>query len=262
MVGCSGGRIVALLVLLAGSACNVEKTEGPPDALPAPESSGEEAESYYNQVKWTFYEPITYALSRQLFRRHENIHEVMRFLDVDPGMTVADIGCGLGHFTPSLSRHVGPRGRVFAFDIQQQAVTHLDGRLEDREEFRFQNVRTWVNPVDDARLPPASVDVGLISHMDWYVADELLPENVRFLESVYRGIAPGGRLVVLQHDKNDFTMENIPRHFQAVGFELLRSEHYKRHDSWIYDFRRPEADPEAAAASGTDGDDGPGDAAP
>ena len=37
---------------------------------------------------------------------------------VEDGMTVMDVGCGMGHFSIGMARIVGPRGRVHAADIQ------------------------------------------------------------------------------------------------------------------------------------------------
>ncbi len=39
-----------------------------------------------------------------------------------PGMTVADIGCGLGYFTLAFARMVGREGCVIAADIQQEML--------------------------------------------------------------------------------------------------------------------------------------------
>src|SRR3546814_7654945 len=42
---------------------------------------------------------------------------VMAYAMVTPGMTVADIGAGVGYYTVRLARKVGPDGRVLAQDI-------------------------------------------------------------------------------------------------------------------------------------------------
>ncbi len=47
---------------------------------------------------------------------------------VRPGMTVLDIGCGIGHFTLGLARMVGPGGRVIAVDLQQRALGVVERR--------------------------------------------------------------------------------------------------------------------------------------
>src|ERR1700730_14452892 len=44
--------------------------------------------------------------------------ELVKAMQLTPGMTVADIGTGAGYMLPFLSRAVGPGGRVLAEDIQ------------------------------------------------------------------------------------------------------------------------------------------------
>ncbi len=46
-------------------------------------------------------------------------------LQLKPGDTVADIGAGTGYFTRRLARKVGPAGKVFAVDIQQEMLDLL-----------------------------------------------------------------------------------------------------------------------------------------
>ncbi len=49
---------------------------------------------------------------------------------VREGMSVADIGCGLGYFSLGLARMVKKSGKVFAIDIQQQMLKKLRKRAE------------------------------------------------------------------------------------------------------------------------------------
>lgn len=50
---------------------------------------------------------------------------------VRPGDTVIDATMGNGHDTLFLCRLVGPAGRVYAFDVQAQAVENTKKRLQD-----------------------------------------------------------------------------------------------------------------------------------
>ena len=58
---------------------------------------------------------------------------------VEPGDAVVDATMGNGHDTQTLCEAVGPAGRVYAFDVQEQAVEETKKRLreqalEDRAE--------------------------------------------------------------------------------------------------------------------------------
>ena len=52
------------------------------------------------------------------------IHDPRKILAdyVTKGMTVIDVGCGMGHFTLGLAELVGDAGQVIAVDLQQQML--------------------------------------------------------------------------------------------------------------------------------------------
>jgi SAM-dependent methyltransferase len=54
---------------------------------------------------------------------------------VHPGDRVVDATCGNGHDTLLLAELVGPRGRVWAFDIQQEALDATAARLVEAGGF-------------------------------------------------------------------------------------------------------------------------------
>jgi ubiquinone/menaquinone biosynthesis C-methylase UbiE len=58
------------------------------------------------------------------------LHNPQRILApyVRPGMQVLDFGCGMGLFSIAMARLVGPNGRVFAVDLQQQMLEVLEKR--------------------------------------------------------------------------------------------------------------------------------------
>jgi len=47
---------------------------------------------------------------------------------VGPGMSVLDIGCGMGHFSIGMARLVGDEGRVYAVDVQQKMLEVMMAR--------------------------------------------------------------------------------------------------------------------------------------
>ena len=87
------------------------------------------------------------------------IERVMDLLHITPGKTVADIGAGSGWFTVRAARRVGPAGTVLAEEINLQAIHFIAERARKEQ---LANIRTVEGSVDDARLPPASVDAMLL----------------------------------------------------------------------------------------------------
>ena len=47
---------------------------------------------------------------------------------VSAGITVADVGCGPGHFTISMAEAVGPKGKVYAADSDPKFIEVLKAR--------------------------------------------------------------------------------------------------------------------------------------
>src|SRR5512147_211086 len=78
---------------------------------------------------------------------------------VKPGMTVADIGCGMGYFSIAMARMVGPKGRVLSVDIQQEMLDRLLKRAR----------KQGAPDVIEARLIPKD-DVGIREPLDFALA--------------------------------------------------------------------------------------------
>jgi len=49
---------------------------------------------------------------------------------VSPGMTVLEIGCGMGFFSLPLARMTGERGRVICVDLQEKMLSKLRSRAK------------------------------------------------------------------------------------------------------------------------------------
>lgn len=58
---------------------------------------------------------------------------VIAALDVRPGMSVADLGPGAGHFTLRLARAVEPDGVVYALDANGRVLDELRDTAKERE---------------------------------------------------------------------------------------------------------------------------------
>ena len=63
---------------------------------------------------------------------------------------VADLGAGGGWFTMRLARRVGPNGRVYAQDVQQEMIVSITQRVANQ---RLTNVQTILATESDPRLP-------------------------------------------------------------------------------------------------------------
>ena len=72
---------------------------------------------------------IAYTFDNPLRRL---IHKPQKVLGnyVKEGMTVMDLGCGMGHFSMGMAGLVGGTGRVIAVDLQQKMLDVMEGRAK------------------------------------------------------------------------------------------------------------------------------------
>jgi hypothetical protein len=67
--------------------------------------------------------------------RRDRLHDpdaVVGLLDLRPGMVVADLGPGAGHFTLRMTRAVEPDGIVYALDVNERTLDELRDDAEER----------------------------------------------------------------------------------------------------------------------------------
>jgi SAM-dependent methyltransferase len=149
--------------------------------------------------------------------REEEPDLALNILNVAKGSSVADVGAGSGYWTVKLSERVGPSGKVFATDLQPQMLDILSRRLTAKG---ITNVTLVQGTVDDAKLPPASVDLELM--VDVY---HELSQPQAILRSLREALKPGGRLVLLEYRKEDPSIPIKFEHKMSVAEAKLEVEH-------------------------------------
>jgi predicted methyltransferase len=119
---------------------------------------------------------------------------VISLMQIQPGMTVADIGAGTGYFLSYLSRAVGPGGKVLGLDIEPDMVRYMKERAA-RENLT--NVEARKVATDDPGLAPGSVDRVLIANT-WHH----IPARPAYAARLATALAPGGVIYIV-----DFHMD-------------------------------------------------------
>jgi len=115
---------------------------------------------------------------------------ILQEVELRPGMTVLDFGCGPGGFALAAARLVGPTGRVYALDVLPVALATVRRRA----------ARSRLDTIEPAAadqiggIPDASVDRVLL-----YDVLHDIPEPGPVLAAIRRVLKPGGRLSVSDH---------------------------------------------------------------
>ena len=152
----------------------------------------------------------------------QKIDGVLSRLSLKPGMVVADIGAGSGLFTRPLAKAVG---KVYAVDIQQDLLDHIDKR--DKEE-NIRNVQTVLGEFNDPKLPARDVDLAFINDVLHHIQN-----RAAYLKALGSYIKPNGRIAIIEMDKNDpntahknqpellVAREEILQWMSDAGFKLV-----------------------------------------
>jgi len=123
---------------------------------------------------------------RKLFHRPDRMFAAM----IRPGMTVADIGCGMGYFTIGLAHLVGSTGRVLAVDLQPEMLARVARRAR----------KAGVSSVVEPRLcQSASLDID--EAVDFVLAFWMVhetPDPQVFFKQVREILKIGGRMLVTE----------------------------------------------------------------
>ncbi|MDH4161730.1 MAG: class I SAM-dependent methyltransferase [Nitrospirota bacterium] len=156
-------------------------------------------------LAWTFDNPLRKWLHdpRQILGAH-----------VREGMTVADIGCGMGYFSVAMAKMVGPAGKVLAVDLQQMMLDLCRKRAYRAGVSR--QIETVLCAADDIALSQP-VDFILAFWMVHEVKD--IP---RFFGQVASVLKTGGKMLYAEPrmhvTRNRF--EEILGHARSAGFTV------------------------------------------
>ena len=187
-------------------------------------------------------------LERPEREQEEGTNILVEMMDVEPGDVIADIGSGTGYFTLRLAPRV-PGGKVIGVDIQPQMNAILE---ENARKQGIKNVETVLGKIDDAGIPPNTVDIVLF--VDAYHEFSHPWEMKR---SLLRALKPGGHVVLVEYRKEDPTVMIKPLHkmsqaqarreFEAAGFNWITT-HHELPQQHVLIFRKPVVEEPQAAA--------------
>lgn len=151
------------------------------------------------------------------------IDEVVAAIRLEPGHVVADIGAGSGLFVVSLARTVGPKGRVFAVEIDEGFFPGIVKRAADAG---VGNVQTVLGTFTDPALPVKNIDAAFFHDVLHHVAG-----RAEYLKALAPYLSSTGRIIVVDYEggqgphRADATLQ-VPREqlsswMAAIGFRQV-----------------------------------------
>lgn len=137
-------------------------------------------------------------LERPTRELEEKPDQMVEALGLKPGEVVADIGAGTGYITWRMAKKVGPHGKVYAVEIQQEMLDLLSSNMKERG---VTNIVQALGTEMDPKLPPNALD--LIIMVDVYHEFSFPFEMT---EAMCKALKPGGRLALVEFKKEDPTV--------------------------------------------------------
>jgi len=211
-----------LLVLAVAPPLFSQAAQQPTQAPPAKGASPSLNETWKSEKIEPLVERLE-AESREIYRERARLATLVA---PKPGSAIADIGAGSGFMVEEFAKLVGPKGKVYAVDINAKMMEHV---AERAKTLGLANIETVVTREDSVDLPPNSVDMVFVC--DTYHHFEYPEKSLR---GIYEALRPGGELIIvdfhlipgktapflLEHvrgTKAEFTKEIIAARFALVG---------------------------------------------
>ena len=152
------------------------------------------------------------AVDGTLADRFAGTEETLERLELQPGMTIVEIGPGPGRLLIPAARRILPGGRAIGVELQEKMLDKLRRKLAKDDPGNLVLIHAdATKPV----LPPASVDL-------IYLCTVLgeIPDRRRALENCFAALRPSGRLVIVEiiGDPHYQTRGRVRELAESVGF--------------------------------------------
>lgn len=162
-------------------------------------------------------------------------------LGIKPGQVVGDIGCGIGQFTFPVARLTGDTGKVYAEDIDANAVNLVKYCAE---KGGLKNIIPVLGSPTDTGIQPGALDTALLFHVYRGIVKELDAEGLDpFLDSFFANIRKtlrkDGTLVLVDNidPAFDVTAGKVAAALRRRGFALTADRSDARSGRLVLLFR-------------------------
>ena len=131
--------------------------------------------------------------------------KLLRAIPLAPNMTVADFGCGNGYYAVAAGSIVGKKGRIFALDIMEDALSQTSTLAKLVGLHNVSTESCDLEKFGSCKLPDTMADVVIMASL-LHQADN--KDNV--IREAYRVLKTGGYLVVIEWN-SDALMGPAPK---------------------------------------------------
>jgi ubiquinone/menaquinone biosynthesis C-methylase UbiE len=175
-----------------------------------------------------------------------------RLMRWSAGQTLAEIGAGDGQLTFAAAKTVGPTGRVYTTELDEEKLAGLKTTAHRR---KLENVTVIKADPVETNLPEGCCDGVFIRHVYHHFSQPDVTDA-----SILRALKPGGYVAVIDFAPRKALTESDPvngvpknrgghgipktiieKELSAAGFELLPEQDWPGHDDYCVLARKPAA---------------------
>lgn len=165
-------------------------------------------------------------------KRAEELHidRVMDILKITEGKSVADIGAGSGWFTTRAAARAGADAKVYAVEINPEAIKYIDERAR-RENLT--NIQTILGTEDDPKLPVDAVDAVMILKTYHEIG-----QPIKVLNNLKKSLRKDALIGVIDRNGNGadhgIDKEKVVEEFKRAGFTLQEQHDFVKSEGIDY----------------------------
>lgn len=199
--------------------------------------------------------PLIYLFSQVAFSQetrgrtgqaqHDAVPAILDAVGAREGEVVADIGAGMGQFTFPLAERVGPKGKVYAEDIDR-GTNELLRYCVEKEGLK--NVVPVLGDQTDMKLPAGALDRAVLIHVYKGIVMGLYEQGPAVLDkfldgffaSVHRSLKKDGVLVLVDHYDRQFGLdaETVKAALTKRNFRLAAEKTGAADDNFVFHFKK------------------------
>lgn len=149
---------------------------------------------------------------------------VIEALRISRGARVADLGAGGGYFTFPLARAVGPEGKIYAVDTEEESLRFIEKDAAQRGGMPRQ-IELGLAMPNNPNLPTRDIDLIFMCNTYHHLSD-----RAAYMRKLQSSLRPDGRIAVIDFKEDSWlgslfghanSKDMVRKEMQAAGYRLI-----------------------------------------